>query len=281
MSEDALQIPLELAERIGANLMRKWDLREPDARVVGSVRRKSEQVHDIELLAPLPIKANGMEGDDRLCKKITSGFALPKEPAVPLFQSEAVAEQAWQNGKMLTICAPMFKACSLAVRVSPTHFTSPKADPLGELVKGYCELLGEDSFYLPLQIFRYTPGVQGNRGWIELMRTGSADFSKAVLECWKWVCGTKGTSAPGSADGFLVDSLGNRRFTRNEYQVFQLIGCVWVAPEKRTGPEALCRAIEPRNSERTAKAMEYLGYKDEKALQDAYIQDKFAAGAAS
>lgn len=191
---DGTRIPLAEAKAVADRLFVALGMREPEARVVGSVRREKPDVGDIEIIAPAP--ATEM---DWLFQAIGKVCLTPED-----------------EGSMF-----------------------PRSGTIGKTVKGwkpgfaYCQLL-LDSPAVKVDIFRYQPG---NRGWIELMRTGPADYSERVLIDWKRKCGTLGTPKPGSVGGFLVDSMGNPRNTPTERSVFDLIGIPFVEPKNRTQGE--------------------------------------------
>lgn len=189
---DGNRIPLEEAKAAAATLFSALGLKEPDARVVGSIRREKPDVGDIEIIAPLPLP----EAVDWLFQTIGKACVTPED------------------------AGSMF----------------PRVNTIGSVVKGwkpgfaYCQLM-LDAPAVKVDIFRYQPG---NRGWIELMRTGPADYSERVLTEWKRKCGTLGTDTKGSDKGFLVDSMGNPRHTPTERGVYELIGIPFVEPKDRS-----------------------------------------------
>jgi DNA polymerase/3'-5' exonuclease PolX len=82
-----------------------------------------------------------------------------------------------------------------------------------------------------------------NWGWILLMRTGSGEFSEAMLSRWKRVQGL-GPTQDGSVDGRLVRGTGSQEPgapvpTPEEEDVFRLCRVPFIAPEQRIGREAL------------------------------------------
>ena len=259
------RIPLQSARAIASSLMQALNLREPEAMVVGSIRRQREDVGDIDIIAPLP----GSFADDRLYRAIANAFQPAKAPEQPaLFTTGGKPATSFTPlGRVLQGHNPLFLECELEVWVRPEQDRALKA------IAG-----GRPLIPVKASIARYR-ATPGNRGWLEIMRTGNAEFSKAVLECWKWQCGTRGTAAGGLKDNHLVDQLGNARATPTEFHVFQLIGCVWVPPALRTGPQALCRAVEPFDPAKRRVAMRHLGITDETELADRFRQDRYAASA--
>ncbi len=257
------RLPLAAGRHVADRLMAALNLREPEAAVVGSVRRGKPDVGDIEIIAP-------MESDnDRLYRRIGETFDPPESPKQPGLWTAggASATTAQTFGRIVQGHNPYFKECTLDVWLKPS-----RGGPLDGLPTD-----AHGRITVRCTIYRYIPGDAGNRGWIEVMRTGNSDFSEAVLRGWKWVCGTLHTSEPGSAHGFLVDRMGNRRPTPTEFHVFQLIGCLWVTPEKRTSPDALCRASEPFNRSARERAMKHLGIASVEEIAERWGQDRLAA----
>lgn len=98
---------------------------------------------------------------------------------------------------------------------------------------------------MQLDIFLAAPD---NWGWILLMRTGSGEFSQAMLSRWKRIQGLELTQV-GSFDGRLVgrsttQDPGEPVPTPEEEDAFRLCGVPFIAPEQRTGREALRTAGE-------------------------------------
>jgi len=77
-----------------------------------------------------------------------------------------------------------------------------------------------------------------NWGVMLLVRTGSADFSTAILARWKRLQGI-GREQPGSVDGRLVTRVGQVVPTPEEETIFELLGVEPIAPELRTDRAAL------------------------------------------
>ncbi len=199
MSDAAQRIPLALAADMAGAIMAGLRLKEPEAMVVGSIRRGCADVGDIEIIAPLP------------------------EPDAQDWLFKAIGE-LFLNGDDFGSMYPRKGTIGSVLRGHRPGF-------------GYCQLraLLPDLPAVNVDIFRYTPGAKGNRGWVELQRTGSAEFAKSVLSEWKRLCGTLGSGVEGSRDGFLVDSMGNPRATPTEASVFKLIGREVVPPGLRGG----------------------------------------------
>ncbi|MFN0133449.1 MAG: hypothetical protein ACKVW3_13095 [Phycisphaerales bacterium] len=159
------RLPLTTASKVAQVLFERWELSGllPDHSaanlVVGSVRRRRDEVGDIELAAPLP---GGWEtrklspSDDPLFRRINETMSNPwRDESTPLFGAQqTVPDQPL--GYAVRGLKPGFLACSLVLRTR----------------------IGIE---LPCQIYRYTPK---NRGWLLIERTGPRDFGKWFL--WRW-----------------------------------------------------------------------------------------------
>jgi DNA polymerase/3'-5' exonuclease PolX len=77
-----------------------------------------------------------------------------------------------------------------------------------------------------------------NWGLTLLVRTGSAEFSAAVLARWKRVQGI-GREQPGSVDGRLVTRDGQVVPTPEEETVFHVLGLEPIEPVLRSGVDSL------------------------------------------
>jgi hypothetical protein len=257
------RLPLASAKAASSLLMAHLGLKEPDALVVGSIRREKVDIGDIEIIAPMPYTPSGGLLDDTLYHTIKRKFwkPLPSKGGQLVLGGDRPPADAL--GRIIQGHNPLFKQCDL-------EFWIPVAgDPALESLAR-----GETHLAVKVNIFRYLPGANGNRGWIEVLRTGSSDFGETgVLSCWKFVCGTLGLPTPGSKDGFLVDSRGNKRATPNEYAVFQAIGCLWVPPHLRTGPEVLCRVKTPFDVKKRTRAMELLGIETDEDVAARWVSE--------
>ena len=177
--------------------------------VCGSIRRKKEVCNDIDLVVPLPDpRSVGDPHRDQVYMAIEDAFT-----------------RADQGGRLLWW----------------------QSDLLGRQVKGvrpgfkYCELVGSfEGVQVPIQIHRYVPGPLGNRGWIELMRTGPADFGPVFLGQW-----AKFNELPSgqqtSRDGYLLNREGDAVPTPTEDRCFAFAGLMSIPPEKRS-VEAIFRS---------------------------------------
>ena len=190
------RIPLERAMLLAEWLYRQWRLDPDQVTVVGSVRRGSEWVGDLEFVAPM-----GDPKNDLLCGRILCTM----DGYVP--DSIYGEQPAGVIGRAVKGLKPGFKAASLLIRTRTA----------GEVA---------------VQIYRFTPE---NRGWITLMRTGPGDFGEWFLGKWKDHHGIPrgDPSSRGSIDGNLVDAQGVIVPVRSEDECFRRCGMEPVEPERR------------------------------------------------
>lgn len=260
MSTTTTRLPLPLAKHVAARLMSHLGLSEPESMVVGSVRRECSDVGDIELIAPLPAP----DEEDKLYARLRNILdpASDDGDAPMLFgRGTPAGPQVATVGKAIRGLNPWFKYCKFELWLRPDKYELPEG----------VRSIGVD-------IFRYAAGASTNRGWIEIMRTGSAEFSHQFLRAWKIIRGITG-EGDGSKDGFLADETGTIRSTPNELAAFGLVGFVWVPPRFRTGPEALLAApgtgawakSSPANRQR---AMRHLGIESEDEIRVRWNEDR-------
>lgn len=214
---DGPRIPLARAVQAAAMVMQLWGMAAPSCAVVGSVRRRKADVGDLELIAPLPEAACAAAFDpfDPQAGKVEAG---DDELYRRIFASADGQPDLFNPSKPPPIARaieglkPGFRMCSLAVRLSGGG-VAPAVE-------------------IPVQVFRYTPGDKGNRGWCELMRTGPGEFGQQFLVDWKRSFGIQGDNR-ASKDGFLVDPHGVRIPTPTEEDCFRLCRRAFVPPEER------------------------------------------------
>lgn len=204
MSAGLNRLPLSLAVAAARCCAEAWKMG-ADCPVVGSIRRRAEMVGDIEFIAPFP----GSKDVDRLFQTIQRTAMPSASGPVSLFDAsaeESVVEPFVIESKGLK---PGFKTVSLKA-----HLTN-------------AQLARE--FTVAVQIYRYT---EVNRGWIEIMRTGPAEFGKWILYRWKIAKGIP-ESHQASEDGFLRNSRGDVVPTPTERAVFAHLGMGFIEPEDR------------------------------------------------
>jgi len=197
-----------LAEAIGARV-------DPDRQddpmtlaVVGSIRRGLTSVSDIDLIAPWA------HDEDPLHAALVAKFGDPaKDKANPLFAA-AVAPEG-RMGIWLQGLNRNFRRCAVLLK-----------------------LVKEPKVEIKVEIHRYTPGPEGNRGWIEMIRTGPAEWGRMC--CIRW----NHRVPNGTSDhGFLVDGDGERHPTPDEASVFRLLGLQYIPPAART--DILAKQLMP------------------------------------
>lgn len=218
MSESLDRIPHERAMAAARLLMEALEIRE--AQIVGSLRRLVSAVGDIEIVVPMP----EVGAFDALFERIKERFDMPGLKPHPVPRQEL-------EDKML------FGDCPSGTMVKPAAPPSLLLPTLGKVIKGakpgfrYCQvclqLSGEPRAVVNVDIFRYDQGDQGNRGWIELIRTGPADFGKQACIRWKQISGGF------SKDGYPHNRQGFRIPVPTEQAAFDLLGWDWVPPERR------------------------------------------------
>lgn len=188
-------IALELAETLVRELA--FHLDPGGVLVCGSLRRERQNIGDIDLAAELPMPG----GDDRLAREIIKRFTR-RPVAGMLFEPKLVkGSMGWiRDGAVAG-----FKACRLTL-VSEPHT-------------------------IDVEIHRYVAGPVGNRGWVELMRTGPVEFSQWLLTRHKVRQGR--STKPGSVHGYLVDREGAAIPTPTEADVFRLVGLEYIPPAGR------------------------------------------------
>lgn len=178
--------------------------------VVGSVRRESETVGDLEFIAPLPAD----EANDTLYLDLAKRFYLDGAPPIEtggLFS--APVERESKIGEPRRGLNPGFKYAGVTLRL--------KVPAPAEMA---------------IEFYRYTPGPTGNRGWIQLIRTGPAEFSHRMVMRWQALRGDR--ERAGSADGFPLDINGHPIAVPDENAAFALLRLPFIEPKDRT-PERM------------------------------------------
>lgn len=214
------RLPRSKAISVAEALFAKWDLwaeladRSAACRVVGSVRRRRDEVGDLEIVAPLPVGWQTRKltpADDPLFRRINATMSNPyrdgsmaslfAEPRSDLPGAECVIGTAVRGLK------PGFLACSLLLRPW----------------KG---------IEIPCQVYRYTPD---NRGWLLIERTGPRDFGVWFLWRWKVRFGipVADETRRASINNHLVDAGGKVVSVATEEEAFRLAGERFVPAEER------------------------------------------------
>lgn len=222
MSTTATRITLDSAAHYSQCLIEHWgvtkhdeDLAPTDPLAVacaGSARRLKPTVGDLDFLAILPPAWTADKGcapnQDPLFQRLNAYVTNPWEPikakdAPMLFGAVETPAPAIQKrvAKAIEGLKPGFKCAKL------------------ELANG-----------VGVEIHRCERGAWG---WAHVMRTGPEDLSTLLLQRWKAKCGTRGTDAKGSIEGWLVDRDQQRVACHSEREFFERVGLGYYAPEER------------------------------------------------
>ncbi len=196
----------------------RWLLREQlkmNATIVGGLRRQEKMVTSIELLTP------HVDAYDRLQRFVR--VHIPDDVLI----------RPPQHGKFLRAgrgFAPFFKEAHLEL----DRFD---AVPLG------CP--GTSPDLIPIRVYRYDHGAEGNEGWATLIRTGPNDYGRACL--WRWSQVSRG----GRSEGGYPLTADNRRLPcPSEERAYELLELDHVTPRDRhpdqiPGWKAIAQATEP------------------------------------
>lgn len=186
--------------------------------VAGSIRRRAPWVKDIEIVLPAPAK----DEPDPLLDKIRATFTIDGYHG-------AEYEEKFVSQECLLGPPETYKVR----RRRPTL-----ERPAGVVVKGanpgfrYCQLrlagVADPTMFINVDLFRYDQGDGGNRGWIELIRTGPSDFSQKALAQWKRVSG-----GGWSKDGYPRRPGDIPVPVPTEARAFELLQWAWVEPWDR------------------------------------------------
>lgn len=212
------RLPYAKAAAVAEALFEKWDLsglrpdHQPTCVVVGSVRRRRDEVGDLEIVAPLPVGWQTRKltpADDPLFRRIdaTMQNRYVDESNALFYARSNETPAAPPIGTAVRGLKPGFLACSLILR--PWEGTE-----------------------IPCQVYRYTPD---NRGWLLIERTGPRDFGIWFLWRWKVRFGipVADESRRASIDNHLVDAGGKVVSVATEEEAFRLAGERFVPAEER------------------------------------------------
>jgi hypothetical protein len=174
-------------------------------------------VHDVDLIAGLPGEAE----DDVLYENLRALLGDPKAAAKnPLFGAVACPPSPY--GQATSGLAPRFKKCVIEM---PLPGAPEAIEPGWRL-----------PFTLKIEIHRYTPGALGNKGWVQMIRTGPGaksdqeiGWGEMMLHRWK-------QRNPGgcSRDAFPIRPDGTRVPVPDEERAFALVGLRHIEPTART-----------------------------------------------
>jgi hypothetical protein len=179
----------------------KWGLDPTDA-IVGSLRRRAEDIGDIELVCPA-----AHADRDGLFRRVNTTMANPwQDESAALFERTVIPDALM--GRIERGLKPGFLAASLVLTPWPDQ-------------------------EIACQIYRYT---KANEGWVRLMRTGPREFGMWFLGKWKDRFGIpKGVEhAKACIDGHLVDSAGQVIAVETEAAAFAFIQVPFIEPQLRS-----------------------------------------------
>lgn len=184
--------------------------------LVGSLRRGSNLVHDVDLLAPLPKDGQPDLVHDAVARLFGDRKAAESNP---LYAAVAAPGSDW--GRVLEGLSPGFKKLTLEVNL---RGDAKNPDP------GW-----STPYAMKLEVHRYTPGPKGNRGWIEMIRTGPGGDDEQIgwgpmmLLRWK-------QRNPGgrSHQGWPTFSDNTRHPVPDEEAAFRAVGLNWIPPKDRS-----------------------------------------------
>lgn len=198
------RLPLAMAQDAARALMILWRMPTDSCMVVGSVRRGREDVGDLEFTARMPVDKNRDELHRAMAGTLKTDGLFAGEARRTTF---GVAVEGFKPG---------FKYCSVRMTM----------------------VRGEESFDIGVQIHRYSHS-DSNRGWIEIMRTGPAEFGPIFLGRWKKHHGIT-HEKPASIEGHLVNVAGERVSVPTEAEAFALCGLKYIEPHQR---DAICEQM--------------------------------------
>lgn len=226
------RISIDQAGAYGMVLLDRWRLSlveedmAPESPIdvlpVGSGRRQTPDVGDLEFLAVVPpgwTRDKRCEAhDDPLFQRINATLFNPWTPdaKTPVLFAPPAAGGGGAGGGGGGGGRPFARA----VKGVRPGFLEASVEIIG---KG-----GE--VVIPVQIFRCE---RGSWGWNAVMRTGPKELGELLLMEWKRRQGTLGTETQGSIHGWLVDKKGERRPCHSEREFFELVGLAFVEPEAR------------------------------------------------
>lgn len=189
---------------------------DPGIEYVGSLRRGATDVHDVDLLAPLPVT-----GQDELYTRLAALYGDKKVDAkAGIFAKEPENKKeggVW--GRVEKGLAEGFK-CFTLIMPLPGRANHPDGP-------GW-----QEPFDLKVEIHRYTPGPGGNKGWIQMIKTGPGGktdqeigWGEMMLIRWK-----QRNEGGRSYEGYPCRGNGERVAVPDEETAFRLCGFEGVVP---------------------------------------------------
>ncbi len=226
-------IPRDLATKIIAHLRAKLGLYalgpgDDDAPLavmpVGSYRRGLPTVGDIELIAPMPKEGDPLH--DRLAAHFYDPTAKP--------ETTRTTQLALFGG------APAEEIAALAGPPRGERFGNPGPGLRPRFgyaqVELFLKLPQPNPPYIKLDWFRFDAGPNGNRGWVQLIRTGPWDFSRDCCARWKRITNGGYSTSGDDLGGCLYRAGGTRVPVPDEATAFELLELPYIEPrERRSG----------------------------------------------
>lgn len=189
-------IPASRAMVAARWLMHQLGVELAPEQVVGSIRRGARAVGDVDLLLPLPAEGQ----PDELYRQMAARIE-PRDGRPALFAGATTRTQPLAR-EVLGMSAG-FKLCRLELR-----------------------LTREPVAVIRVDLHRYTPGPDGNRGWKQLIHTGPEAFARKAVSRWAAISGE-------SADGGFPVRDGRPVPVPSEAEAFRLLDWKYIPPENR------------------------------------------------
>jgi len=197
-------VSLERAQQVASYLWARWQLPVEHSKLCGSCRRLEAEVGDLDILTARP--------------------AIPKvDPLHDTLYCDLISADEWD--------------------VMDPKLAKIPAGKLGIVTQGLkpgfgrvrCMITGRTGTWIKIEIHRHDlklrpdGGVlQSNRGWIEMIRTGPAEWSKNMMIRWKAL-----SDGGTSKDGYPISGLGVQYCPATEAEAFKLLRLPYCSPEQR------------------------------------------------
>jgi hypothetical protein len=190
---------------------------------VGSYRRGLPMVGDIELIAPMP----GPDDGDPLYERLAAHFYDPDVKP----ETIRTTQLALFGG------APVEEVARLVSPVRRERFGNPGKGfrPGFRYAQVELFLKGGPALSIKLDWFRFDAGNTGNRGWIQLIRTGPWDFGRDCCARWKRISNGGYSTSSEELGGCLHRSDGTRVPVPTETEAFRLLELPYIEPRERRG----------------------------------------------
>lgn len=199
-----IRLPLGWAVAAAGVLFDRWGMSPSTCSIAGSVRRRCQEVGDLDILAPLPPAAVRDELFAAIDKTV---IVKDAESRLCFTAAEFDPFVEVKSGHK-----PYFKSLSVIAHLEAT---------------------GEDgkprTFPIPVQVNRYT---KANRGWMELYKTGPTEFGVWFLVKWKERFGIP-THQKACIENHLRDQGGSIVPVETEADCFRLAGLTHFPPQDR------------------------------------------------